>query len=240
MINTYFDGGDYVLPVKTFLDSSLYSYVTFDFTKAHDIYLVHDTAETEDSYFSFFGGSTIYKFLAIDKFQDYFKYNDNQDLIHFTFFMSNKTSTSYRSTLNIFDILGIAGGFASILALIFGIFVNYIVEKMYVYNLNADLYQVDLSKCGNPHGDHVTHNTIMHTSKINPCSTIVDEHTKNEIFQDMNDVLVNTPAIENQNFERTTSRSAKMARMEILKRSMDSMNNRRLYNYTFKDICYNI
>lgn len=239
MINSYFDSNDFVNPVKHYIDSSLYDYIMFDFTKQYDIYMTHNTAETQDSQFSFFGGSKIYNFLSLDKFHQYFRYYDPDfNILTFTFFLSNKTNISYRSSLTIFDILGITGGFSSVLMLIFGTFVNFIVRKMYVYNLNASLYQVDALKSARTGTQTSTRVTMGTRSKVSPLnnSSFMDDNSKCNISPDLNDELANKPAFEMHNFDLNISKTAKLARIDIVKRSMESMSTRRLYNYTFKDI----
>lgn len=112
VINSYFDSDDYENPVKTYIDNRLYDYIDVGYCKLIDVYLTENTGNTRDSHLLMYDHPTEYSYINVDEIFRYFTSVDEYDLFFVGFYQSNKSQTFNRSTMNLIDIVALAGGFA--------------------------------------------------------------------------------------------------------------------------------
>lgn len=242
-LDSYFDAGDYKTPIKQNIDYS-YDKFNFGYIKNHYVYLSYNDLETQDSYFSIFGGPKTYNYLSVDKVQQYFNANSGvSELAYYRFARSNKSTSSSRSTLTILDILGIAGGLAALISTICGVFMNSFADKLYFYQMNSDLYQVDTEKILNKENElkafnseipNVQEEKIVHPL---PSNENIDHH--DILYYNKAERFDSKPAVRHIQQGKDTSKVASEMRSEVISKSYESLRYRRRYNYTFADILYN-
>lgn len=144
----YYDPQEFASPVKTtgvkFSEGTLRANYTTSITALVDLNYIM----AQDSYLTLFGEIVTYAFLGESTYLEDVTDNANIDIpeLVISYDWSMKTNFYYRSTLTIFDILGIAGGFVSILAFTSRILVTFVAERMYYFSMISNLYQVDASK----------------------------------------------------------------------------------------------
>lgn len=156
-----------------------------------------------------------------------------------------KTETHSRSTLNLIDIIGISGGFASIMSLACGLLVRFIATKWYFYDLNSYLYQVDASAFVKNSQPTNFRNSNLNNIEMLPFengSKIYEEQkaSRYEINTSREDDFKCQNGFDKSYHNKKTSAEAKSKRIELVNQSIASMNARRMYNYSTKDFFYNL
>lgn len=140
-------------------------------------------------------------------------------------------------TSSIIDVLGLIGGFSSLILLIFGKISNYITEKMYYYEVSSKLYQVDTSKY-----DKEAKNIDDQDELKNSSFQSVDlplEETKTNIKtmkSERSGKIFDKKGIIKSFLNRGTSKSAMEKRAKVIDQAFQSMSVRRCYNYSYKDV----
>lgn len=229
VINSYFDSDDYDNPVKEYVDNRLYDYFTFGLSKEYDMYLSQNKANTKDSPFSILGNSKEYEFLTVDETFRYISNYDETMIMYCGFYQSIKADKTTRSTLNIIDIIGLSGGFASLIFLIWGVTVKFISTQMLYYKLSSRLYQVDTSHLNN-------------SKQIAPVYNESDQEeikkSKYKVDAEVDNSTAHRNGIEKIYSNKRTTAEAQHKRRGIINQTVDSISSRRMYSYSGRDICY--
>lgn len=241
-INSYFDANDYDQPVKEYIDNTLYDYFSFDLVKEYDVFISRNNAQTKDSPLSLVGGVTDYSFVSVDNFQRYFSPDNENQLLFWGFYQSMRLESITRSTLNIIDIIGISGGFASMIIFVCGVFIRFIGRRLYYYKLISYLYQVDSS---------IYQNNIQPSSALSqtwesqvPSSPKkLNEESKRANYKinfssDEKQKLEQRNSITNTYSNKRTTEKARLKRLDIINQTIASINSRRMYSYNSRDIWY--
>lgn len=143
-INSYFDSNNYTTPILDFIERKIDDYINIGYAKSFDFFVIQNFAELSDNHFSFIENKVTYEYIAVDRFSRYFTISDDF-LMRFEFYLDAKTEIHSRTTLTILDIIGIAGGFASIVSLLASMGVAIMNEILYNYHMISNLYQIDAS-----------------------------------------------------------------------------------------------
>lgn len=228
VIDSYFDADDYEHPIKEYINNELYDYFTYGLSKEYDMNLSKNVAITKDSPFIIFGNSQNEDYLSLENINRYFSNYQETMILYWGFYQSNKTTKTSRTTLNIIDILGLSGGFSSMVFLIWGIMVNFIADKLLYYKLSSRLYQVDSLNKDQGKQLLVVHGQIdKEEAKINKYKVETNE---------LNDDPKNGIAKAFSN--KKTTAEAQHKRRDIINHTIDSISSRRMYSYSSRDICY--
>lgn len=125
--------------------------------------------------------------------------------------------------------------------MIFGRFSSVLSQRLFFYNLSSELYQVDASKYLKD--DKAS---LASPNRVTPMSTSVrrlSEESKVDIFKvDVDkewDILENN-GVTKSHHTKDASEIAIKKRIEVIDSSFQSMVARRMYNYSAKDVCYNV
>lgn len=259
LTNYYFDGTDLKSPVKFKFQSSSIQSPTSGFNIKQTMFISQNTVQTDRSYFSLLDDTVTRRYLSAEKGStEVTAYDGYKNTFEFTVHEKEKLQTV--SSQNIFDMVGLAGGFNSILTLICGYILKYYNENMFFLKLFSKSYQVDIpnindeetelsndeeeKKSEAPDEDKKSAGIEEEDKK----SEGIEEEDKNsagieeEDKKDEEIYVVSASQIELQTEQdqirktKTNSRLSKSKiQNEIVDEAMRSIKNRRMYNYNLID-----
>lgn len=117
MTNYYFDGSDLENPVKFKFQSSSIQRPANNYEIKQTLFTSENTVQTDQNYFSLLGDTKTKRYLSAERgTSEATTYNGYKNTFEFT--VSEKEKLQTVSSLNVFDMVGLAGGLNSILTLV--------------------------------------------------------------------------------------------------------------------------
>lgn len=222
----FYDSLDFSNPIKyKFVTNILYN--DLDVSKDTAVYLNWDIniVELKDSIWQLFGNAANYWFIS-PKSNDIStgsSYEVGMPTNYLITFYSESINYYTRDTLSILDIIGLAGGLFSILAVVGGLLVQFLTNKLYFYHLNSELNQVDITNFDFAKGSKkVWSKDLTKTTQqiyVNSPQRSPNPGQFSNIYNDIN----LKPSVTNIDSNTYTSSSARVQRVTLINSSKNNL-----------------
>jgi hypothetical protein len=143
--NSYFDNYDFDNHVKQYYDDRFFYYFGSEHHHQVDIFLARNEATYNDRR-SMFNIKTHDIFYTVDKFNNKMRETQEDELLLLRFFLDPNVISYNEESLSLTEALSRLGGFYGILTLIGRFIASYFSNKLMVYSLLKQLYQIDVFK----------------------------------------------------------------------------------------------